>query len=169
VAGRGRGLTADRVKKTFGGGRMVTAEDAVRRGMVDRLFPTLDLALNYAPSYASRLALKADLDRMMIASLIWVTTAEQWNVCAHVRQPSTPNEWPVNCGCSQQMRKRSGSRTSITARGGYGSPSAKSATELGPGACAEMNVMERAPGNVCYVALGLSVTRLGNGSRSKCC
>jgi len=77
VAGRGRGLTADRVKKTFGGGRMVTAEDAVRRGMADRLFPTLDLALNYAPSYASRLALKADLD--YCTRRIWIAEREIGN------------------------------------------------------------------------------------------
>jgi signal peptide peptidase SppA len=64
VAGRGRGLTAERVKKSFGEGRMVSAEDAIRRGMADRLFPTLDLALNHAASYASRVALRADLDHM---------------------------------------------------------------------------------------------------------
>jgi hypothetical protein len=42
----------------------VSAEDAIRRGMVDRFFPTTELAVNYTASYASRLALKADLDYM---------------------------------------------------------------------------------------------------------
>ena len=40
VRGRGRGLTADRVRKGFGEGRMVDASGAMRRGMVDRRFPT---------------------------------------------------------------------------------------------------------------------------------
>jgi signal peptide peptidase SppA len=63
VTGRKRGLTAERVKKTFGEGRMIySAEDAIRRGMADRLFPTSDAALNYAVSYASRVAIRADLD-----------------------------------------------------------------------------------------------------------
>jgi ClpP class serine protease len=64
VMGRARGLTTERVRKHFGEGRMVSAEEAITRGMADRLFPTLDLALNYAASYPSRLALKADLDHV---------------------------------------------------------------------------------------------------------
>ena len=34
---------------------MVPAEEAISRGMADRLFPTLDLALTYAATYTSRL------------------------------------------------------------------------------------------------------------------
>jgi signal peptide peptidase SppA len=61
VRGRGRGLTADVVRKSFGEGRIVSAEDAVRRKMVDRLVPYPSEALTYAGGYANR-QLRADLD-----------------------------------------------------------------------------------------------------------
>jgi enoyl-CoA hydratase/carnithine racemase len=64
VRGRGRGLTADTVRKTFGEGRIVSAEDAERRKMVDRLVPYPSEALTYAGGYAERQRVRADLDRM---------------------------------------------------------------------------------------------------------
>jgi hypothetical protein len=50
----GQGLTAARVRKEFGQGRTVTALDAVRLGMADRVFPTTTAALNFAATYRLR-------------------------------------------------------------------------------------------------------------------
>ena len=54
VRGRGRGLTADTVHKTFGEGRTVNAQQALKRTMVDRLVPYPSEAMAYIGSYATR-------------------------------------------------------------------------------------------------------------------
>ena len=70
VKGRGRGLTADRVRREFGEGRTVDAADAVRRGMVDRFFPATDAAYSYAlTGFNDDRQRRADLDYMDFALL----------------------------------------------------------------------------------------------------
>ena len=65
VKGRGRGLTPDHVKKEFGQGRVLEAADAIRRGMVDRLFPTPAAAFGYAVhGFNDARQRRADLDHM---------------------------------------------------------------------------------------------------------
>jgi signal peptide peptidase SppA len=59
VRGRGRGLTVDSVKKTFGEGRSVDAQDALRRNMI---VPYPSAALEYAGAYAKRQQFAADQD-----------------------------------------------------------------------------------------------------------
>jgi signal peptide peptidase SppA len=54
VRGRGRGLTADQVKKRFGEGRMVKGADAVTRGMADRIFNTTGRAFAYVAGARAR-------------------------------------------------------------------------------------------------------------------
>jgi enoyl-CoA hydratase/carnithine racemase len=61
--GRGRGLTADTVRKTFVEGRTVNAQQALKRTMVDRLVPYPSEAMAYAGGYASRLRAEEDADR----------------------------------------------------------------------------------------------------------
>jgi signal peptide peptidase SppA len=63
VRGRGRGLTAEIVRKTFGEGRTVNAQQALKRTMVDRLVPYPSEALAYAGGYANRLRAQEDEDR----------------------------------------------------------------------------------------------------------
>jgi len=65
VRGRGRGLTADTVRKTFGEGRTVDAAQAVQRKMVDRLVITPSEAYAYVGNVAKRhqtQAAQADAD-----------------------------------------------------------------------------------------------------------
>ncbi len=62
VAGRGRGLTADAVRKNFGEGRVVDVNEAVRRNMIDRVVPYPSEALNYAARYTSSRRAEADRD-----------------------------------------------------------------------------------------------------------
>lgn len=59
---KGRGITEHKVEKSFGQGRMVTAEDAVARGMVDKV-GTLETVLRRlgADSPAAKAALPATL------------------------------------------------------------------------------------------------------------
>jgi len=65
VRGRGRGLTAETVRKTFGEGRTVDAAQAVQRKMVDRVVAFPSEALTYAGSVGKRYqtqAAQADAD-----------------------------------------------------------------------------------------------------------
>jgi ClpP class serine protease len=65
VAGRARGLTAARVQQGFGEGRVLNAADALRQGMVDRVFPTTTAAYSYAVSGSRQTqAARADEDHM---------------------------------------------------------------------------------------------------------
>ena len=65
VRGRGRGLTADSVRKTFGEGRTVDAAQPVQRKMVDRLVAFPSEALTHAAAVGTRhqtQAAQADAD-----------------------------------------------------------------------------------------------------------
>ena len=65
VRGRGRGLTSETVRKTFGEGRTVDAAHAVQRKMVDRLVAFPSEALTHAANAGKRhqsLAAQADAD-----------------------------------------------------------------------------------------------------------
>jgi signal peptide peptidase SppA len=62
VRGRGRGLTADTVRKNFGEGRVVPADEALRKNMVDRIVAYPSEALTYAAGYTSQRRAEADLD-----------------------------------------------------------------------------------------------------------
>jgi hypothetical protein len=62
VRGRGRGLTAETVRKTFGEGRVVNSQDALRRKMVDRVVPYPSAALTYASEFMKERRRQADLD-----------------------------------------------------------------------------------------------------------
>ncbi|CAN5850720.1 hypothetical protein BH18ACI5_BH18ACI5_04430 [soil metagenome] len=62
VQGRGRGLTSDRVRKDFGEGRVLPAAEALRRGMIDRVFPTTAVAYSYAVGYQANAQVRADMN-----------------------------------------------------------------------------------------------------------
>ncbi len=62
VRGRGRGLTAETVCKTFGEGRIVNGQDALRRKMVDQVVPYPSVALAYASEFMKERRRQADLD-----------------------------------------------------------------------------------------------------------
>jgi signal peptide peptidase SppA len=74
VRGRGRGLTAERVRKTFGEGRDVNASDALRLQMADRMFPTTTAAFAFAGG-AARLQVAAD--KALIDAVSIVLTGQE--------------------------------------------------------------------------------------------
>jgi hypothetical protein len=55
-------LTAETVRKTFGEGRIVNAQDALRRKMDDQVVPYPSVALAYASEFMKKRRRQADLD-----------------------------------------------------------------------------------------------------------
>jgi hypothetical protein len=77
VRGRGRGLTAETVRKTFGEGRVVNAQDALRRKMVDQVVPYPSVALAYASEFMKERRRQADVDYARTAIAIAERTVDR--------------------------------------------------------------------------------------------